>query len=118
MNWKIHKQTILIAIIVGVICVAGVCTALYLTRDKTEPLTGSYQEQPLPDYTQFLPENAIRALFNEKGGCAYYDGALIYYENGEYRNVETAPCVSEDGVLYITTEQFGTKTPEERAAEQ
>ena len=116
MNWKIHKQTILIAIIVGVICVAGVSTALYLTRDKTEPLTGIYQEQPLPDYTQFLPENAIRALFNEKGGCAYYDGALIYYENGEYRNAETAPCVSENGVLQITTEQFGTKTPEELAA--
>lgn len=76
MKWKINKQTVLISAIVGVMCVTGVCTALYLTRDKSKPVTGIYQEQPLPDYTQFLPENAIKALFDEKGGCAYYDGAL------------------------------------------
>ncbi len=112
MKWKINKQTVLISAIVGVMCVTGVCTALYLTRDKSKPVTGIYQEQPLPDYTQFLPENAIKALFDEKGGCAYYDGALICYENGEYKNLETSPCVSEDGVLYITTEQHGKKSAE------
>ncbi|MFR1518938.1 MAG: hypothetical protein ACLSVG_09250 [Clostridia bacterium] len=116
MKGKISKETILISVIVGVICVTCVCCALYLTRDKSEPSFGNYQEQPLPDYTQFLPENAIKALFDEKGGAAYYEGALIYFENGEYKNADASPCVSEDGVLYVTTEQYGRKNAEELAA--
>lgn len=116
MKWRIKKETILISVIVGVICVAGVCTALYLTRDKSEPLVGAYPEQPLPDYTQFLPQNAIQAMFDGNGGRAYYDGASIYYENGEYKTADVPPCAVEDDILYITTEQYGKKSAEELAA--
>lgn len=74
MKWKINKQTVLISAIVGVMCVTGVCTALYLTRDKSKPVTGIYQEQPLPDYTQFLPENAIKPYLMKKAAVPIMTG--------------------------------------------
>jgi len=110
MKFKIQKKTVIISGIVAVLCAAGVCTALFLTRDRSKALVGTYPEASLPDYKQFLPENAIHAFFDERGGCAYHTDAKIYYENGEYRNVDAAPCVSENGTLSITTEQYGTKS--------
>lgn len=117
MRKKISRQTIIISIIVAVICVAGVFTAVYLLRDKSKTLVGTYSEQPLPDYTQFLPENSIKAFFDDRGGSAYCDGATIYFMNGEYKNSDTALCETDGGALYITTEQYGRKTPKEMAEE-
>lgn len=111
-----HKNTIIIACITALICIAGVIAAMYFARDKSTAAVGNYTVQPLPDYTQFLPENAIRAMFDEKGGAAYLKDAGIFYKNGEYLQSDAAPCVYENGALYITTDEYGKQTAEELAS--
>ncbi len=109
------RRILIISAAVLVICTAVVSVAMYVTRDKSTVREGIYKEQPLPDYTRFLPENAIKAMFDDKGGCAYLRDAGTFYENGEYKTADTPPCVSEGGELRITTDIYGTKTPEELA---
>ena len=84
-------------------------------KPTNTPVTESAPTPTQSVYTQFLPQNAIKQMFDNKGGLAYYDGAQIYYENGEYKTARTAPCVSENGKLYITTNAHGKKTPAEMA---
>lgn len=112
------KKVIIIALITALICVIGVGVIMYFVKDRDTTVTslGTYNIQPLPDYTQFLPENAINAMFDENGGCAYLKDADIFYQNGEYKNIDTPACVYEDGKLYITTNEYGKQTAEELAA--
>ena len=116
MKKKISKKTIVILVsCLAVILVVGALSAYLLIADRTKTLIGWYGRQLLPDYTQFLPENAIKQMFNDEGGFAYLEGSNIYYANGEYKTTSEIPCIEEDGKLYINVPEYGKKTPEELA---
>lgn len=97
------------------VCATIICICLFITRDRTETVIGNFAEQPEFDYKQFLPENAIKEMFDAKGGFAYCKDALIYYENGEYKETPQALCFEEKDVLYINSQEYGKCTPEELA---
>lgn len=110
------------------VIVAGAAIAYFIFADRTNALEGSYARQSLPDYKQFLPENAIKNMFDDKGGFAYLAGSNIYYVNGEYKTTSDTPCIKESvttgegenttttTTLYINVPEHGKKTPEELAA--
>jgi len=98
------------------LCAVIICVVLFITRDTTEMVIGFFDEQPSFDYAQFLSENAIKEMFDDKGGFAFCKDALIYYENGEYKKTDVALCFLENDVLYINSGEHGKCTPEELAA--
>lgn len=101
MKFKLQKKTVIISGIVAVLCVAGVCTALVLTRDRGKALAGTYP---------VLSEIAIHAFFDERGGCAYHTEEQYSAKNAEelaaaaydaLRNVElkvTFNCADENAL--------------------
>lgn len=113
---KPNKKVVITASAICVVLIAVIAALiLFLGRDKTTLIKGKYSEQSLPDYTVFIPANAIKQMFDGQGGYAFYDNADIYFENGEYKTSDIPKCVSENGVLYITTDEYGRKTPQEFA---
>lgn len=112
---KKQRSIIIISACMAVIIIAGAIASYLLFADRTKTVEDRFARQPLMDYTQFLPEQAIKNMFNDKGGFAYLLNADIYLANGEYKSSSVKQCVLENDTLYIDVPEYGKKTPKELA---
>ena len=112
---KKRRGLIVISMLVAIVLIAGAVASYLLFADRTKAIDERFARQPLVDYTQFLPKQAINKMFDDKGGFAYLLDAEIYYADGEYKTSSVAACISENDVLYIQVPEYGKKTPEELA---
>ena len=112
---KKQRNIIILSACIAVVLIACAVTAYMLFADRSNLVNEKYKRQPLADYTQFLPENAIKEMFDDKGGFAYLLNANIYLADGEYKTTEATPCIRENDTLYIQVPEYGKKTPEELA---